>query len=148
MILVNKRFKKASNSIIAFVFLVLLTINLNSGLAQSSKTFPSKSLFWTNLQKPAYLDSLQDLGLLHYKARKVVYNKTFYRTISEQDSAYTFKTSLDFYEYRLCWTRKGKRQFVSKTKETKYYYFGNAAAIFVGEVRLKQNNAANTALVK
>jgi hypothetical protein len=129
--------KKAYNNTKAFVFLVFLTLNLSLAVAQSSKTYPSKALFWTNVQKPACLDSLQDLRLLRYKARKVVYNKAFYRTISELDSTYTFKTSLDFYEYMLKWTRKGKKQFVSKKKETKYYYFGNAAAIHVGEVRLK-----------
>ncbi|HEX8278674.1 MAG TPA: hypothetical protein VF540_08255 [Segetibacter sp.] len=119
------------------ILTILIILSSSTLFGQSSNTFPRKRLYWTNLQRPNYLDSLKQLGFLRYKNKGVVYNKAFYRTINDPDSVYTFKTTLDFYEYRIHWRRKGKKRFIKSETKSDYYYLGFAAAIFDGVVLLQ-----------
>jgi len=123
--------------ILTFIFLGLLIFNLTS-FGQTENYFPGKKLYWTNLQTPKFLDSLKSLKLLTYKNNGVVFNKTFYREISEGDTLKKFKTTLDFYEYKIRWKHRGRKRFSEKEKGTFYFYYGHAAAIYCDKYFRKQ----------
>jgi hypothetical protein len=110
----------------------------NKSFGQTEKFFPGRTLYWTNLQTPKFLDSLKSLKLLTYKNKGVVSNKIFYREINEDDSLRKFKTTLDFYEYKLRWKHKGKKRFSEREKGTFYFYYGHAAAIYIDKYFQKE----------
>ena len=116
--------------ILIFIIFGLFILNLTS-LGQTENFFPGKTLYWTNLQTPKFLDSLKSLKLLTYKNKGVVFNKTFYREINEGDTLRKFKTTLDFYEFKIRWKHKGRKRFSQQEKGTFYFYYGHAAAIYI-----------------
>ncbi len=123
--------------ILTLIFFGLFIFSLTS-LGQTENFFPGKTLYWTNLQTPKFLDSLKSLKLLTYKNKGVVFNKTFYREINEGDTLRKFKTTLDFYEYKIRWKNRGRKRFSEREKGTFYFYYGYAAAIYCDKYLRKQ----------
>lgn len=78
------------------------------------------------------------MKLLTYKNKGVVFNKTFYREISEGDTLRKFKTTLDFYKYRIRWKHRGRKRFSELEKGTFYFYYGHVAAIYYDKYFRKQ----------
>lgn len=123
--------------IVAILIFTFLTFTLKSS-GQTEIFFPGKTLYWTNLKTPNYLDSLKALGFLTYKIKGVVHNKTFYREIAENDTLRKFRTTLDFYEYKIRWKHKGKKKFSKRQKGIFYFYYGHAAAIYYDRFFLRE----------
>lgn len=123
--------------ILILIIFGLFIFNLPS-FGQTEIFFPGKTLYWANFQTPKFLDSLKSLKLLIYKNKGVVFNKTFYREIYEGDTLRKFKTTLDFYEYKIRWKHRGKMQFSEQEKGMFYFYYGHVAAIYCNKFFRKQ----------
>ncbi|WP_079466125.1 MULTISPECIES: hypothetical protein [Chryseobacterium] len=113
------------------MFTIIFVVNT---FGQNSRSFPLKKLFWTNLEKPNYLDSLQNLGYLKYKERGVVQNMTFFVKHKSVDQ---YESRLDFYQYDIKWNSRAKKKFKYINNKREYYYLNFAAAIYEGQVILK-----------